>query len=273
MSREQRGEAGHGLSASEAQRWEEVAAEMTAAIVAEQHAEQRAGKAGGVATMPAWVEERVIADGEAMVRAARIAGVREPAVLAPRARRGTRVRSLVTWSGWLAAAAAVVFIVRGGAANDRPEADAPVVGSASVITASAVAAAPSLLRDSLLARDVEALRIAWKATADSAAVGAGGDVVWSATSQTGVMRITGLAPNDRRRAQYQLWIFDATRDRRYPVDGGVFDIEPGATEAFVRIVPRVPVGRAVMFAVTVEVPGGVVVSTRERVALLAEAAL
>lgn len=264
MSREQQGQPGDELSPSDAGRWEEVAAEMAAAIVAEQHDEQRAGHGGGVAPMPAWVEERVIADGEATVRAARLAGAREPAVLAPRARRGTRVRSLMTWSGWLAAAAAVVFMVRGGAANARTEAAAPLVISAS---------APSQLRDSLLARDVQALRIAWKATADSAARGAGGDVVWSASSQTGVMRITGLAPNDRRRAQYQLWIFDATRDRRYPVDGGVFDIEPGATEAFVRIAPRVPVGRAIMFAVTVEAPGGVVVSSRERVALLAEAAL
>ncbi len=268
MSREQHGEAGDELSPSEAQRWEDVAAEMVAAIVAEQHDEHRARHGDGVATMPAWVEERVIADGEAMVRAARIAGVREPTVIASPVRRGLRVRSLVTWSGWLAAAAAVVFIVQGGV-SDRTQAAAPLVVSAPAIPI----AAPSLLRDSLLARDAGALRVAWKATADSAAVGAGGDVVWCATSQTGVMRITGLAPNDRRRAQYQLWIFDATRDRRYPVDGGVFDIEPGATEAFVRIVPRVPVGRAVMFAVTVEAPGGVVVSTRERVALLAEAAL
>lgn len=83
------------------------------------------------------------------------------------------------------------------------------------------------------------------------------------------MRLIGLKSNDVRRWHYQLWIFDKTRDQRYPVDGGVFDVPAGATEVFVPINARVPVGSAVMFAVTVEAPGGVVVSTRERVALLA----
>ena len=43
----------------------------------------------------------------------------------------------------------------------------------------------------------------------------------------------------------------------------------GATAVFVPIDARVPVGDVAMFAVTVEPPGGVVVSTRERIALLA----
>jgi len=94
-------------------------------------------------------------------------------------------------------------------------------------------------------------------------------VVWSTRAQRGVMRLVGLKSNDARRWQYQLWIFDKARDQRYPVDGGVFDVPAGATEVFVSINARVPVGDAVMFAVTVEAPGGVVVSTRERVALLA----
>jgi hypothetical protein len=69
-----------------------------------------------------------------------------------------------------------------------------------------------------------AREIAWTATADAAAVGASGDVVWDAVSQTGFMRFVGLAPNEPTRLQYQLWIFDRLRDERYPVDGGVFDI-------------------------------------------------
>lgn len=50
------------------------------------------------------------------------------------------------------------------------------------------------------------------------------DVVWSTRAQRGVMRLIGLKSNDARRWQYQLWIFDKTRDQRYPVDGGVFDV-------------------------------------------------
>jgi hypothetical protein len=71
-------------------------------------------------------------------------------------------------------------------------------------------------------------------------------------------------------AQYQLWIFDAERNEAYPVDGGVFDVLDGATDdVVVRIDPRLPVRRATAFAITVEQPGGVVVSTRERLPLLA----
>jgi anti-sigma-K factor RskA len=95
-------------------------------------------------------------------------------------------------------------------------------------------------------------------------------VSWSRVAQRGEMRFTGLVPNDRAHWQYQLWIFDKTRDQRYPVDGGVFDIPMGGGEVVVPIRARVPVGDAVMFAVTVEPAGGVVVSTRERVALLAK---
>ena len=138
---------------------------------------------------------------------------------------------------------------------------------------STVAIGPSsgaVLRDSLLSADSSLVRLARTATADSSAFGATGDVVWSARAQRGVMRIAGLQPNDRGRFQYQLWIFDKRRDQRYPVDGGVFDIPARAHEVFVPIDARVPVGDAVMFAITVEVPGGVVVSKRERIALLAK---
>jgi anti-sigma-K factor RskA len=85
------------------------------------------------------------------------------------------------------------------------------------------------------------------------------------------MRFVGLTPNVGRRWQYQLWIFDRTRDQRYPVDGGVFDVPPGAGEVLVPISAKVRVTEATMFAVTVEAPGGVVVSTRERLALIAQA--
>jgi anti-sigma-K factor RskA len=78
-------------------------------------------------------------------------------------------------------------------------------------------------------------------------------------------------PNDPERAQYQLWIFDAARDDRYPIDGGVFDVPPGRNELIVPMHPTLPVARAVAFAITVEPPGGVVVSNREKVVAFAKA--
>ena len=123
-------------------------------------------------------------------------------------------------------------------------------------------------RELLLAQADDVVRIPWTAAGDPSADGASGEVVWSDRWQQGYLRVRGLAANDPQASQYQLWIFDATRDPRYPVDGGVFDIR-GAGEAFVAIRARLPVEQATRFAVTVERPGGVVVSSRERLALQA----
>ncbi len=111
--------------------------------------------------------------------------------------------------------------------------------------------------------------IAWTATQDPLARGATGDVVWDGPRQQGYMRFAGLAPNDPAQFQYQLWIFDKERDERYPVDGGVFDVG-GSGEVIVAIAAKLHVDDATMFAVTVEKPGGVVVSKRERIVVLAK---
>jgi anti-sigma-K factor RskA len=99
-----------------------------------------------------------------------------------------------------------------------------------------------------------------------------GDVVWDSESQTGYLRFTGLAPNDPGAFQYQLWIFDANQDERYPVDGGVFNIPAGQTEVVIPIDPKIAVRTPMMFAVTMERPGGVVVSAREHIVALAKVA-
>lgn len=97
-----------------------------------------------------------------------------------------------------------------------------------------------------------------------------GDLVWSSEQQTGYMRfVTGMPKNNVREHEYQLWIFDGTRDERYPVDGGVFDI--GAEgELIVEIVPKIRVNQPTLFAVTLEPPGGVVVSSREHILVVAK---
>ena len=90
-----------------------------------------------------------------------------------------------------------------------------------------------------------------------------GEVVWDGNGQRGFARFVGLPRNDPTKEQYQLWIFDATRDERFPVDGGVFDVEQDGT-VVVRIQPKVSINAPTLFAVTVEEPGGVVVSDRSR---------
>ena len=233
------------LPPGELARWERAAAELAAAFAAADPAMREA--------MPDALADRVISGGEAMVRSQpRVMPLVAPAAIAPRA-------NTMTWAGWFAAAAAIALWFAVPRTSVAPTA----------VAVAPVPSTPARLRDSLLAADSATERLAWTATKDSSALTASGDVVWSARAQRGVMHIVGLQANDRMRWQYQLWIFDKTRDQKYPVDGGVFDIPAGQTDVYVPIDARVPVGDAVMFAVTVEPAGGVVVSTRERIALLA----
>lgn len=106
--------------------------------------------------------------------------------------------------------------------------------------------------------------MAWNPTKDPAGLEVRGDVVWNPSQQKGFVKFEGLGVNDPKRSQYQLWIFDKDRDRRFPVDGGVFDIGVSG-EAIVRITPRLRISKAVLFAVSIEPPGGEVVSKRERI--------
>lgn len=108
----------------------------------------------------------------------------------------------------------------------------------------------------------------WSVAAGSAP-GLTGDVVWDAALQHGYLQFSGLEPNDPARHQYQLWILDATRDQRYPVDGGVFDIRASKGPLVIPVRATIPVREPAAFVVTVERPGGTVVSNHERVVAVA----
>jgi anti-sigma-K factor RskA len=106
----------------------------------------------------------------------------------------------------------------------------------------------------------DAVKVTLGATKDPAASGVTGDAVWDPQSQTGFLHFVGLASNDPRVRQYQIWVFDGNRDKRYPVDGGVFDVPAGVSEVVIPIHTSLSIGQAKAFAVTVEKAGGVVVS-------------
>ena len=198
--------------------------------------------------LPEALAARLIADGEAALRTQQDQqGQRAPL----RALPATRRRPLLPWA--LAIAASLAWLLLPSPL--RRGSDTPAVTPLAA------------LRDSLAAMS-GVQRVAWSATDDPAGRGVSGEVLWDPQAQRGVMRFVGLAPNDPRVAQYQLWIVDALRDARYPVDGGVFDVT-STGEVLVPIAARLPVGRATLFAVTLEVPGGVVVSNRERLVLAA----
>ena len=159
--------------------------------------------------------------------------------------------------GWFAAAASLALAAILWSA--RSPALMPSQSSLRSARASLISSAPDLVR------------VAWTPTEDPAASGGVvGEVVWSDALDRGYMSFKGLAPNDASEAQYQLWVFDESRSADHPVDGGVFDIPAGEGETIIPIDARLPIEKATLFAVTVERPGGVVVSTRERLPVLAK---
>ena len=238
--------------------------------------------------MPAALRARVEAD------AATCLAQRGSAAEGAGARSGQRVVELrprpaspaTAWGGWFAAAATLVLAVVGWLQVDRTTQEREALAARQAALESSV----SRLERSLAEKDaaLDALQeptagellamlqgrpgtrvVPWSATEDPAAAAADGAVVWNGEAQAGVMRFSGLQPNDPAEWQYQLWIFDAARDERFPVDGGVFDVGPDG-QALVPIRASLPVSEAVLFAITVERPGGVVVSSSERIALVAQ---
>lgn len=169
-------------------------------------------------------------------------------------------------TGWLAAAACLALAVAGW----WPRLTAPPAAPPSQPLPAAERPAPST--EQVLAQAPDRVAIPWQHTEDPAARTAGGEVVWSTGLQRGYMRFHGLPANDPVRHQYQLWIFDASQDERYPIDGGVFDVPAGQTEVVVPIDPKLRVTKPTLFAITEEKAGGVVVSSREHLLLIAPTA-
>ncbi len=97
---------------------------------------------------------------------------------------------------------------------------------------------------------------------------AGGDVVWNDAKQSGYMKLHGLPKNDKAVSTYQLWIFDEKQDPKYPIDGGTFDINDDG-DVIIPIDAKIATKNPKLFAITVEKPGGVVVSDRKKMAALA----
>ncbi len=207
--------------------------------------------------LPAHLRQKIAAAAPAHLATARKSTTPSSATqtfVAPASRtslsRGIRFQEVVAWC---AAAACLMFAFYNWSATQR----------ATNLTASEARAA--LLREA-----PDATTFDWTATPDPTAKGATGNVVWSNAKQQGYLDFKGLAMNDPKVNQYQLWIFDGNQDERYPIDGGVFDIESMTGDVIVPINAKLHVVDPKMFAITVEKPGGVVVSSRERIALLAK---
>ena len=96
-----------------------------------------------------------------------------------------------------------------------------------------------------------------------------GDIIWSDAKQEGYVHVKGLPRNDPTKEQYQLWIFDENQDPKTPVDGGVFDVTSDG-DVVIPVNAKLRIRNPKVFAITVEKPGGVVVSGQDKVAALAK---
>ena len=215
---------------------------------------QRSASDGGALALPVGLQERLLARATAQLAV-------EDARPVTRIARERGIPRLSVWTGWLVAAAAVVLCTvlaaRLAELQDRAR-----IGDASV------------RRDRLVVEAPDAAVLDWTPLTHGSAQGLSGRVTWSDARNEGYMTFRGLAPNDPREAQYQLWIFRGTdlAAEPHPVDGGVFDVADGG-EVVVPIDPKLMVGRAGTFVVTVEPPGGVVVSDRSKLVALAQRAI
>jgi Anti-sigma-K factor rskA len=191
-------------------------------------------------------------------------------------RKAVEVQARSGAAGWYAAAACLLLALFGWLRSPQTN-TAPSTASTAAVPPT-VAPPPTPPPPPTLAQERAALlalpgsvRVTLGATKDPAATGVTADVVWDPVTQRGFMHFVGLKPNDPRIQQYQAWIFDAERDKRYPVDAGVFDAPADSSEVIVPFRARLPVHVAKAFAVTVEKSGGVVVSALQHVVVLGTA--
>lgn len=172
--------------------------------------------------------------------------------------------SMAAKAGWFAAAASVLIALAGWWPRMQS-------GEDPIVETPTIASTLQEDREKLLAQE-GVMQRTWQTTQDPAASGVTGDVVWDPQSQNGYLRFRGMQANNASEHQYQLWIFDGTRDERYPVDGGVFNIPSGQSEVIIPITAKLQIRDPAMFAVTIEKPGGSVVSSRDRIVVLAPVA-
>jgi hypothetical protein len=205
--------------------------------------------------MPASLRNRIAAStslSSTQFRTAHHRAIAEHARSAGGTLSSTKRSTFILWSGWVAAAAAVLLILY----IVELRKPTPKLGTAIPI------ASVDGARDKMT--------MPWKPTDDPDGKNVRGEIVWSNEMQCGYMRFAGLPKNDPTKRQYQLWIFDSNQDEKFPIDGGVFDVDSSMGDVVVPINAKLKVMWPKMFAVTEEKPGGVVVSAREHVVALAQ---
>lgn len=175
------------------------------------------------------------------------------------------VASRPSWFGWLGWAFAAVAITALGLNLVLTRSSSGPIATATP-SPTPVVLTPAQQREQLMASP-DVARAEWT-NGNMPGVEVSGDVVWSDAKQAGYMTFRGLPVNDANTAVYQLWIFDETQSDKTPIDGGVFNVTADG-EVIIPIDAKLKARNPKAFAVTMEKPGGVVVSDRKKIAALA----
>ena len=178
-------------------------------------------------------------------------------------------RSFLDWFGWAVAAAACVALV--GTIYYNQQRVTTLQAQVEELRRPTPAAPELSLaerRDQLVREARDIVRASWTKGTLKEAEEVSGEVVWSDEKQMGYMTFRGLPPNDPNREAYQLWIFEQANLEAHPKDGGVFNVSDTG-EVIVPIEAKLRTVAPKAFAITVEKPGGTVVSDRQKIAALA----
>lgn len=173
--------------------------------------------------------------------------------------------SWFSWLGWAAAAAACIALA---ISIYSPGKTNTIVAATPTPTPQQENADPSQQRQRLIDSSPGQVIMAEWSPGKMPDVVVSGDVVWNAVKQVGYIRLKGLPKNDISKETYQLWIVDGSQNPKTPIDGGTFDISSDG-EVIVPINAKLKAIDPKAFAITVEKPGGVVVSEQGKLAALA----
>ena len=210
--------------------------------------------AGGALAIPAGLEAAVIRDA-GLILAGPTAGATAATTTSIAASAAGGVAGGLTWrglavAGWLAAAAS---LAAAGWLGRTIWTQPTVVGGVPIVVdprSEAVGSAEVPMLSYGVVKAPDAVRV------PLAGVG-GGEAVWSAGRQAGLLQVEDLPTLDPAGSQYQLWVVDADRPRGADhVDAGLFDVGEGEVVRTLAFRPSLPVGRLGGLVVTRVAPGG-----------------
>jgi hypothetical protein len=170
------------------------------------------------------------------------------------------------WLGWAVAAAACVALGLTFYLN-RPAPEREIANTTPPQQTVPPAPTNAQMRDEFVKTAADIIRASWAAGNVKGLTQVVGDIVWSEEKQAGYMTFKNLPPNPTDQYTYQLWIMDPSQE--HPIDGGTFDVNAQG-EIVVPITPKLKAKTPDMFAVTMEKPGGVPVSKKDKIVSIAK---